>query len=240
MSLFAGSNTGECMIRKIKCAIAGFLCAALIGLGAATQGQVLELGNVLNGTAPTSTYPWITATFTTLFPGTVTLTLASHLNVASEFIGEIGLNLKPDISPASLLFSQSSGPGFSSINQPANQDAVKLTGGGSLGDGLDLAIDWPGGGTLQRFDANDIVTFTISGPPTLVAEDFNYYNNIGVQPGPIIVGAHIQGIPTGGGSTASAALMQTIPEPTTVTLLLVSLTLLTLARSRYGNLLNRR
>ena len=222
---------GKYMIRNIKAAIGALICTTLLTYGTVTQAQVFDLGTVLNGSPPASTSPWITATFTTISPGTVTLTLTSHLNVTSEFISEIGLNLRPGISPASLLFStnSNSGPAFTSINQKANQDTVKLAGSGSLGAGLDLAIDWPSGSTLQRFDANDVVTLTITGPSTLVAEDFNYYNNLGGQPGPVIIGAHVQGIPVAGGGTTSSAIMQTIPEPGTAALLLAGLALLGIA-----------
>lgn len=226
------------MIRKIRGAVGGLICAAGLGFGAITQGQVFDLGTVLNGTPPASNPPWITATFATLFPGSVSLTLSSHLTITSEFIGEIGLNLRPDLSPASLLFSQSSGPAFSSVNQPVNQDTLRLVGGGSLGDGFDLMIDWPGG-SLQRFDAEDVVTLTITAP-NLVAEDFLYYNNLGGQPGPALIGAHVQGIPAAGGQTTSSTIMQTIPEPTTATLLLGGLALLALSRTRHGTVLNRR
>ena len=220
-------------MRKIKGAVGSLICTTLLVLGSVTQAQVIDIGTVLNGSNPGSSPPWLTATFTTLFPGTVTLTLASHLTVASEFIGELGLNLKPGISPASLLFSQTpdlSNPAFSSVTQPAAQDTLALSGGGSKGVGFDLLIDWPAGLKPVRFDANDVVTLTITGPTTLVAEDFLYYNTVGGQPGSVLIAAHIQGIAAPGGGTTSASIMQTIPEPTTATLLLGGLALLALMR----------
>ncbi len=223
------------MIRKIKRAVGALICSALLILGAGTQAQVFDLGTVLNGAPPTSGAPWITAIFTTLFPGTVTLTLSSHLTVSSEFISEIALNLRSNLSPATLVFTQTSGPAFSSLNQPPNQDSVKLAGSGSQGVGLDLAIDWPSGGTLQRFDASDVVTFTITGPATLAAEDFFYHNNVGGNPGSVIIGAHVQGILATGGGTTSAAVMQTIPEPSAAALLLAALALTGMAaKSKTG------
>ena len=69
-----------------------------------------ELGTVLGGATPASTAPWLTATFTDTTPGQVTLILQSHLNVSSEFIGEVSLNLNPAINPTSLTFVQLSGP----------------------------------------------------------------------------------------------------------------------------------
>jgi hypothetical protein len=225
------------MIRKIKGSAGGLICITLLLLGPVAQAQVFNLGTVLNGSTPDSSPPWLTATFTTLFPGTVSLTLASHLPVTTEFIGEIGLNLRPGLSPAALSFSQissPSNPAFSSVTQPVAQNTLSLSGGGSQGIGLDLIIDWPNGGTLQRFDANDVVTISITGPADLMAEDFLYYNSVGGQPGPVLIGAHIQGIAAPGGGTTSASVIQTIPEPTTAALLLAGLTLLALRRTR-GN-----
>ena len=243
MEPFSGpEKRGECMIRKIKHAVGGLICTALLLLSAVTQGQVVELGSVLNGSPPTSSSPWITATFTTLFPGTVTLTLASHLTVSSEFIGEIGLNLKPGISPTSLIFGQISGPSnpaYSSLTLPPAQDTLALSGGGSQGVGFDLLIDWPNGNKLQRFDGDDIVSLSITGPADLVAEDFLYYNTVGGQPGSVLIAAHIQGIAAPGGGTTSASVIQTIPEPTTGTLMLGGLALFTLSRNRHP-ILNRR
>jgi hypothetical protein len=241
-------KTGKCMMRKIKGAVGGLIliCATLLALGfgavAQSQGQqVFDLGTVLNGSPPSSSAPWVTATFTTLFPGTVTLTLASHLTVTSEFISEIGLNLEPGLSPATLIFSQNSGPSnpaYSSVTQPAAQDTLALSGGGSQGAGFDLLIDWPNGNKPQRFDADDVVTLTITGPATLVAEDFLYYNTVGSQAGPVLIGAHVQGIPAAGGLTTSSAIMQTIPEPTTAALLLAGFALFALATKSKGTTKN--
>ncbi len=223
------------MIVKRKGVFHGLILAGLLALFGNTlaHAQVIQLGTVLNGAAPSSNPPWLTATFGTIFPGTVSLTLELHLTTASEFIGEIGLNLRPGISPASLVFSQNSGPSYTTVNLPSAENSVNLPGGGSQGAGFDMLINWPGGGSSQvRFDAQDVVSLTITGPSTLSAEDFLFYNSVGGKDGPAIIGAHVQGIPLSGGGTTSAAIMQTIPEPASGALLLGGLLAVLLARRR--------
>lgn len=215
------------MFEKSGCVVGGLVCAALLMRGTLAQAQAYEyeLGTVLTGTPPASGAPWISATFTTLFSGTVTLTLTSHLSNASEFIGEVGLNLRPGISPASLLFVQNSGPPVSSIEQPVDQDSLRLAGSGFQGGGMDLLLNWSGGGG-QRFDANDVVSLTITGPANLTAEDFLYYNVVGGQAGPVLIGAHVQGTPSPDGATTSSSVIQTIPEPGAAALLFAGLAIL--------------
>lgn len=232
--------TGKCMIQKIKRRVGGLLCTTLLVLGPVSQAQVLDLGTVLNGSPPDSTTPWLTATFTTIFPGKVTLTLASHLTVDTEFIGEIGLNLRPGLSPAALIFghiASPSDPAYSTIIQPVAQDTLALSGGGSQGAGFDFTIDWPNGNKLERFDGDDVVSITITGPSDLVAQDFLYYNTVGGQPGSALLAAHIQGIAAPGGGTTSSSIIQAIPEPTTATLLIAGLALLALRSRTRGRLI---
>jgi len=218
------SEIADSMIVKLKGAFGRLVLVGALFISFIAQGQVFQIGTVLNGASPSSSPPWITATFTTLFPGTVSLSLAAHLTTATEFIGEIGLNLRPGISPASLLFTQNSGPSFSSLNQPVAEDSANLPGGGVQAAGLDLVIIWPsGGGQPQRFDGSDVVSLTITGPPSLAPEDFFYYNKLGNLTGPVLIGAHVQGIPATGGATTSAAIIQTIPEPGAAPLVLCGL-----------------
>lgn len=98
-----------------------------------------ELGSVLGGATPTSTAPWLTATFTDAAPGQVTLTLQSHLNVPSEFIGEVSLNINPAFNPASLTFLQLSGPSLQGLPS-LSEDGAKLLGAGASGGGFDILL----------------------------------------------------------------------------------------------------
>jgi hypothetical protein len=119
------------MIVKLKGVFGSLVIAGVVSICRPTQGQVLQLGTVLNGIPPSSNSPWITATFSNLFPGGVSLTLTANFTTTSEFIGEIGLNLRPGISPASLNFAQNSGPSFSSVDQPITENSANLPGAAS-------------------------------------------------------------------------------------------------------------
>jgi hypothetical protein len=183
---------------------------------AASADVRIELDRVLNGSAPGSSTPWLIATFTTLFPGTVELTLEARLDFPTEFISDIALNLNPAMNPADLLLSSSGTPAYQRVNTSSGGNSLNLGGAGASGGGCDILIEWPaGGGSQNRFDGTDSVTLSITGPQDLVAEDFFYYNTVNGTDGPLIVGAHIQGIPTGGSQTTSGAIIQTIPEPGT-------------------------
>jgi hypothetical protein len=190
-----------------------------------------ELGNVLTGDTPTSTAPWLTVTFTDALPGQVTLTLLCHLNVPSEFIGEISLNLNPAFDPASLAFLQLSGP---SLQGPPSlsKDAIRLPGGGSSGSGFDILLDWPTGHGQDRFDGTEAVSFDITGPANLTWSDFDFYNTVGGQDGEAIIGAHIQGIPLVGGVTGSGAVIQEAPEPAAAAIMTMALMAFALCRTR--------
>lgn len=184
----------------------------------------LELDTVLNGAPPGSSSPWLTATFTTLFPGKVELTLEARLDYPTEFVGGLALNLNPSLNPASLLFLSVGGPGFQRVDLSNGGNSLNLPGAGAAGGGCDILIQWPtGGGSSSRFDGSDVVTLSITGPQTLVAEDFLYFNQVNNADGRLIVGAHIQGIPVGSGSTTSGTIVQTIPEPGAAGLMVVGL-----------------
>ena len=182
-----------------------------------------ELGTVLSGATPTSTSPWLTATFTDAAPGEVTLTLQSHLNVPVEFIGEVSFNVNPAFDPASLTFLQLSGPSLNGLPS-LSEDGIKLPGAGNLGSGFDILLSWPTGNGPNRFNGTDAVSFDISGPAGLTASDFDFYNTVNGQNGEVIIGAHVQGIPLGGGVTGSSAIIQNVPEPTTLAIFGVALT----------------
>jgi hypothetical protein len=208
---------------KITRAAQALLVGAFCSFFSNSNGQTFQLGSVLNGSPPSSSGPWLTATFTSLFPGTVSLTLESHLDVPSEYIADFAFNLNPSLSPAGLTFTQTAGAPNSQILQPTGGDTVTLPGGGSSGKGFDILISWPSGGGSTRFDGSQICTFNISGPSTLTPQDFLFYNSINGQDGPAILAAHIQGIPVIGGGTTSSAIIQTVPEPAAATMALLAL-----------------
>lgn len=200
------------------------LLACLVSLCCVTPAEAdvrLQMDRVMNGSAPGSNPPWLTATFLTLFPGKVELSLQANLDNASEFISQIALNLDPSISPTALTFAQLGGPAYESIGRSTTGNSESLPGAGAGGGGCDILIAWPtGGGSALRFDKTDLVQLSITGPETLVAENFLFFNTPGGNPGQLMLGAHVQGIPAGGGATTSGAILQSIPEPTPMVLLL--------------------
>jgi hypothetical protein len=195
--------------------------AALTGLAllpaANANGAVYTLNTAFNGTAPTSTPPWLTADFETVSTGTVTLTLTSGLEVASEFITEIGFNVNPSIVPSDLSIAKTSGspsPVNNGIHQ-ATQNVQDLNGGGTTGKGFDVLIDWATANNGNRFGGSDSVTFTIT-LAGLTAADFDFVNAGGPNGDSTLahVGAHVQGIPT----DRSGAIKDgsAVPEPSTL------------------------
>jgi hypothetical protein len=181
-----------------------------------------ELGTVLGGTTPTSVAPWLTATFSDITPGQVSLMLQSHLDVASEFIGEVALNLNPSFNPTSLRFLQITGPllqGAPSLSA----NGIRLAGAGNLGGGFDVLLSWPTANGRDRLNGIETVSFEIRGPANLTASDFDFFNAVNGQAGAAIIGAHIQGIPVGTGTGGSGAVIQMIPEPSLVALFVMAI-----------------
>ena len=72
-------------------------------------------------------------------------------------------------------------------------------------------------------DAFRIDTFGYSCDHVRDFDDFLFYNTLDNGQGPILIGAHLQGIPLSGGGTTSSAIIQTIPEPGMAALLFIGL-----------------
>ena len=181
-----------------------------------------ELGAVLGGTTPTSVAPWLTAIFTDITPGRVSLMLQSHLDVASEFIGEVALNLNPSFNPTSLTFLQINGAPLQGAPS-LSANGIRLAGAGNLGVGFDVLLSWPTANGRGRLNGTETVSFEISGPANLMASDFDFFNTVNGPAGEAIIGAHIQGIPVGSGTGGSGAVIQLIPEPSVVVLFVMAI-----------------
>ena len=203
-----------------------FAAAAAIALTllAATEARAdleYDMSSVFNGVTPTSTPPWMTATFHTVSTGTVTLTLTSSLDVSAEFISEVAFNVDPTIVPSSLVIVEGShvGSDLATIFN-TTQNAQNLGGGGAAGFGFDILIDFPTSNSSDRFDDSNVAVFTITGSG-LIAESFGYTNTGAAQAN---VAAHIQGIPVAcpPDPTCSGAASNgngKVPEPASVLLL---------------------
>lgn len=191
-----------------------------IALSGSARASTLLVDTVFNGASPGSVAPWLIANFQTISPGTVQLTLTADLNVPSEFIDEVDFNLTPGILPSGLVIVQTAGqvPAANQILH-TTQNAQNINGGGALGKGFDISLQWPTASGTGRFDGTDVVTFliTYSG---LSSSDLDTYTNTGGAGA--IVAAHVQGIPQQGGGTTSGAVMDsgvTVPEPSALLLI---------------------
>ena len=206
------------------CAVMAVTAAAGLFPMRAEADLIFDLSSTFNGVTPTSTPPWLTATFHTVAPGTVTLELDSTLNVASEFFGELAFNVPPTILPSSLSFTPfASNTGFANPTVLATtNNAQNLTGGGSQAFGFDVMFDFASGPPASRFNGTDVAQYTITGSG-LTENDFNFTNSGDDLP----IAAHIQGIPCAigpdctEGTTSGAVTVgeEPVPEPSPLSIM---------------------
>jgi hypothetical protein len=159
------------------------------------KALTFTLNDVFNGDSPTSSAPWLTAEFATLSVGTVKLTLTSNLNVESEFFSDVAFNVNPIFLPSSINIVQNpvANPAAKSFSH-STYDGQNVQGGGDLGKGFDIRIDWTTAnnqGGVGRFNNSDVVYFLISANG-LTADDINFVNTGGAN---AHIAAHVQGIP---------------------------------------------
>jgi hypothetical protein len=155
-----------------------------------------SLGSTFNGTAPTSSSPWLTVAFEDVAGG-VQVTIASSLEVSSEFFGQVGINVMgggiASLSPGSMevLSGAFALPTFGS---------GKMQGTGNESYDILLSFENP---PAVRFNGTiDAVRFLLTG--VNVTDNFT-----GITPEGIA--AHVQGIPASGGGTTSGAVTTPIP-----------------------------
>lgn len=184
----------------------------------ANAALTLTLNNSINGAAPTSTAPWLTAVFQNIVNNQnvttgVKLTLTASLEVGTEFISSVVFNVRPNIEPKDISVVNNT-PTYPQVTSVKMEDQNKqtLSGAGDKGKDFDIRIYWStsnSGSGVRRFNATDVeeFTFTFNG---LTEADFNYTNPSGYH-----MAAHVQGIPKVGGGTTSGAIANTIPIPST-------------------------
>ena len=151
-----------------------------------------NLGLVFNGATPTSTPPWLTIEFLDLTTGGVQVTIASNLETASEFIGQVGFDVLVGGATATLqgAFKALSG----TFTLPSIAYGAVMQGTGNTTYDVLLSFSNPPG---TRFDGTaDAVRFVLDSGLTVDA------NFSGLDFGEIA--AHIQGIPLNGGTTSGA------------------------------------
>jgi hypothetical protein len=204
------------------------LGAASLMLACETKALTFELNNSFNGTAPTSTAPWLTATFSQGLNGTVNLALQSSLDVSSEFFGSLGFNFNPAKSLS----------GVSIVGEPVNsiswsQNGYDLEGGGNPGKGFDVLIQFVTANNSGRFQGTDLINFIFSGTTALIPSDFDFFNASGLQ-----IAAHVQGLPNGASGAISGPSTgeTTVPDGgSTLILLGIGTTLFALVRRAFAS-----
>ncbi|MDG3004562.1 PEP-CTERM sorting domain-containing protein [Paludisphaera mucosa] len=205
------------MICRTTLGLAALALAPMFVAPSAEAGSITyTLGTVFNGGTPTSTPPWLTATFADNGADTVRLTLTADLNVNDEFISDVAFNVLSTIVPSSLSIDHVSGK--TATVQATTQGAQGLTGGGSAGSGFDINLAFSTAGNnggANRFKGTDVVVYDIS-RTGLTFADFEFTNTGSAN---AHVGAHIQGIP--GVTGPSGAVKDggvAVPEPSSIVL----------------------
>lgn len=213
---------------------------ALAG-GAAQAGVVtFTYSTAYTGATPTSTPPWLTATFTDISGG-VELKLQANGLPEGAFVSKWLFNFDPSLDPSFVPIQTGGVPMAGWAIDPD-----RLNGGGPK---FDLAINFPTANDpgSDRFDGWDTATFQLSwvsygGPPIeplaplsslfspasplILAQSFNFPTGGGEG---VFSGAHIQGLAgEDSGWIGTYVPEQPIPEPGT--LLLVGSGILGLAR----------
>jgi len=213
------------MAKRFMALITAILSSGLLmASGASAVPLTYTLNTVVNGATPTSTSPWLTATFTQISLSQVTLTLTSSLSVASEFIDEVAFNVNPSITPSTLAIAQNPAVNPLAVSiLHTTQNGQNLGGGGSAGFGFDIDIQWAQSAGAGRFDGTDSVSFDLSLASGLLVTDFDFTNTGSAA---AHFAAHIQGIPLTVGTTSGAVkdglqpLPPTaVPEPSTLLLI---------------------
>jgi hypothetical protein len=162
------------------------LGAASLLFACETKADFLEfkLDTSFNGTPPSSTAPWLTATFSQGLNGTVNLALQSSLHISSEFFGSLGFNFN---SAKNLTGVSQNGGSFAGVT--SSQNGENLEGGGDLGKDFDVMIHFETA-NAGRFQGTDLITFTFSSlTDSLTLADFDLVN-----PSGLYLAAHVQGI----------------------------------------------
>ena len=91
--------------RNVIAVVCGLLASAGMPLGAASLDYMYQFTDAFSGAVPASPIrPWIDATFQTLVPGTVRLTVTNITLSGSENVDQLYFNLNTNLQPAKLTF----------------------------------------------------------------------------------------------------------------------------------------
>ena len=179
------------MKRFVALVFSVLLVFDLAATNAKASQVTYDLSGVFNGATPTSTPPWLTVAFEDITGG-VQVTIASSLETASEFIGQVGFDVLVGGANATLqgAFKALSG----TFTLPSIAYGAVMQGTGNTTYDVLLSFSNPPG---TRFDGTaDAVQFVLD---SRLSVDANFS---GLDFGEIA--AHIQGIPLNGGTTSGA------------------------------------
>lgn len=157
-----------------------------------------NFGDLSGGTAPIGAPPWLQAVFTDtgLPANTVQLTVTAGNLVGSEFVSCWYFNLNPSMDPTALSFSVAGSSG--SFTDPTVQTGANAFKAGPDGK-YDVLLGFSTA-NAGRFTGGDSITFTITDPSGLTADDFDQLGTAAGGSGPYTSAAHVQSIGDNDGS----------------------------------------
>lgn len=191
-----------------------WLLAALAALawsaGDATADFTIVMDNNYNGTAPSGSPPWGTATFTDVGAGQVRLTMTNLLQSSSEFIPDSWFfNFDPARNASTdLTFTFQSGQAAQSISTGINNSEPPGQGGD-----FDIAFTFETSNNANRFTSGETSVYLITGSGITAAS----FNTLSQNENNAFVSVFkVQGIPPNGGSGEVAGTVGQPPPPPVV------------------------
>lgn len=157
----------------------------LFSAGAASADLVLNLNDSYTGSAPASSSPWLTATFTQTGTDSVRLTLDSGVS-GWEFISTVFFNIA-DGQSVTADFNEAESSG--SFQSPNFGRGLFGAGGGSV---YDIRILFPINEPTNRFGSGDVAVFDLTGEG-LTEDDFDFLSS-GPNGFNFRTAAHVQAI----------------------------------------------
>ena len=214
----------------------GVILTCLLALAQQASADTVKLNfsSVFSGTAPAGAAPWLTATFTDIAPGSVSLQIVASGLTGQESVDGIYFNLNPAINPALLTFTRnaaSTGPTAANTTIGQGTDAFKADGDGFYD--ILFTLPPPPGSQAARFTAGETLIYQLTGPAGLNAAAFAWLSTRGPGggPGPQFGAAHVMQIGSGAASGWVGATV--VPVPAAFGLFAVGLATLSAARRRH-------
>ncbi|HLE55867.1 MAG TPA: PEP-CTERM sorting domain-containing protein [Rhodothermia bacterium] len=173
-------------------------------------------------TPPAGTAPWLRISFDDFGgSGSVQVTMEAIGLTGDEFVSGWYFNFDPTLNAAAHLPTPVANPnvGWDSIS--AGNNAFKADGDGFY----DFLVSFADAPVSDRFQGGESLVLNITGVG-LTASSFDYLSAPAGGHGPFHTAAHVQGIGTGGqlsGWIANSVGSRDVPEPTTLTLVLLGL-----------------